>query len=81
MDPWRFVDRVTVRRLGTAWIGEARTHGEFAVGDILASPDAAAESAARALDAQLRPVWGSRQTNATKDSGIPVSSMFEDLLG
>lgn len=83
MDHWRFVERVAVRRAGNAWVGEARTHANFAVGEILPTPAEALESAARAMDAQLRPIYEARQAekaSAEKAKAAPAT-MFEDLLG
>jgi len=57
MNHWQFVERVLVRKVGNAFIGEARLHANFAVGEILADPVAAMESAARAMDAIMRPKW------------------------
>ena len=73
-DPFQFVERITVRRVGTSWLGEARTHAHFAVGEVLSSPAAALESAAKAMDAEMRPKWEAWQARhaATDD--------FEDLL-
>jgi len=78
MEHWRFVERVIVRRVGQSWIGEARTHANFAVGEILPTPAEAQESAARAMDAQLRPIWEARQAEKAKGA---LTTMFEDLLG
>ena len=79
MEHWRFVERVIVRRVGQSWIGEARNGAANpAVGEILPTPAEAQESAARAMDAQLRPIWEARQ--AEKAKAAPTT-MFEDLLG
>lgn len=76
MDNWRFVDRVSVRRVGTDWIGEARTHAQFAVGQISKCPQTAADSAATAMDALMRPRWEAHQAKLKAKA-----DMFEDLLG
>lgn len=48
-DYWRFVERVTVRRVGNDFIGEARTHAQFEVGEIQSTPEQALSSAAMKL--------------------------------
>lgn len=59
---WPLVERVTVRKLpGGSFIGEARTHAHFAVGEITADPVTAMHSAAAALDAELRPKWKAQE--------------------
>lgn len=69
MTDWRFIERVNVRRLGSSFIGEARFHAHFAVGDICTDPAEAMESARAKLDAELRP----KHERWSKDD-------FEDLL-
>ena len=55
-DPWQFVERCIVRKVGQAFICEARGGaGFFEHGDMCADPVAAMDSAARALDAEIRP--------------------------
>ena len=77
MTNWRFVERVTVRKVGALFIGEARTHVHFATGEILSDPLSAMESAAAALDAQLRPLWEARQAAVYLDGDV---DQFEDIL-
>lgn len=69
---WDFVERVTVRKLGNGFLGEARTHCHFTTGEISASPIEAMNSAAAAMDAKLRQIWEKRQA-ALEDE-------FEGLL-
>lgn len=64
---WDFVDRVTVRRVGNSFIGEARKGPHHATGDMMSNPVAAMNGAANSLDAKLRPIWEARDD-------------FEDLL-
>ena len=55
-DPWLFVERVTVRKVGRGFIGEARFHAMFECGDLCDNPSDALMSAAQALDAVKRPM-------------------------
>lgn len=74
---WALVDRVTVRRVGNSFIGEARTHANFATGEILSDPVAAMNSAAAALDAILRPMWEARQARSSSQA---AADEFEGML-
>lgn len=68
-DPWQFVERLSVRKLGSqGFICEARFHGFFEHGEICDDPTDAMRSAARALDATVRPKMNR------------PSAMFSDLL-
>lgn len=76
MTNWQLVERVTVRKVGKSFIGEARTHAHFATGEILNDPVAAMDSAAAALEAELRPLWEARQAANTPTAQLD----FEDIL-
>jgi hypothetical protein len=74
---WRFVERVTVRRVGAAFIGEARTHAIFATGKILPTPEAAMASAAAKLSAEI----GAKNARViAKKPPPPAHDEFEGLL-
>lgn len=75
-DPWRFVERVTVRNLHTGFIGEARTHANWAVGEIKDNPTEALESAAEALACQLALLAAKRP----QPKPATHSDDWEDLL-
>lgn len=76
MEHWRYVERVTVRHTAGSFVGEARTHAHFVVGEISDCPIAALESAAKAMAAHYQPkvdAWRAKQAVATSDD-------WEDLL-
>ena len=52
---WRFIERVTVRKTGNSFIGEARFHCHFETGEICADPAEAMDSAAKRLSVKLAP--------------------------
>lgn len=68
-DPWQFVERCIVRKVGQGFICEARGGaGFFEHSEICDDPVSAMNGAARALDATLRPKMNR------------PSAMFSDLL-
>ena len=75
MTSWQHIERVTVRRVGTSFIGEGRTHAHFAVGEMSDTPEAAMESAAKALLKVLAPM-----IERARKTAPPKPDDFEDLL-
>lgn len=53
-DPWQFVERVAVRKIGRGFLGEARFHAFFETGELSDDPHVAMLSAVKALDAAIR---------------------------
>ena len=79
-DHWRYVERVTVRHVGDSFIGEARTHADFAVGEILDTPAAALESAAKAMAALYKPKVDAQRAKQAATQPARQADDWEDLL-
>ena len=71
MDPWRYVQRASVRPIGSSFIAEARNGPHFAVGEPSSTPTDALESAVVALNKLLAPFIKAQP---------PSSNDWEDLL-
>lgn len=49
-------ERILVRRVGNSFIGEARHHAIFVVGEMRETPSEALESASEAMEKRLAPM-------------------------